>query len=68
MVVYVAYRNHTLIVRVLSKKVCLPSAAELAFLIESMDVILSATLGRMLDAVIVQLFLDIPQLFAKPNG
>lgn len=45
MVVYVPYRNHTLIVGVLPEKICLPSAAVLAFFVESMDVVLSAALG-----------------------
>ena len=44
MVVYVPYRKLTLIVRVLPEKICLPSAAVLTFLIESMDIVLSAAL------------------------
>ena len=44
----VLYRSQTLIVGVLPKKVCLPSAAVLTFLIECMDIILSAALCRML--------------------
>ena len=59
MVVYVLYRKLTLIVRVLPEKICLPSAAVLTFLIESMDIVLSAALGRMLDAIVVQHFFNI---------
>ena len=59
MVVYVPYRRPTLIIRVLPKKIALPSAAVLALFVESMDIILSAALGRMLDAVVVQHFFNI---------
>ena len=67
MVVYVPYRRPTLIIRVLPKKIALPSAAVLALFVESMDIILSAALGRMLDAVVVQHFFDIPEFFAKSH-